>query len=34
MTDAYLMDADCIHGVPWYECDECEWPEPEDEDDA
>ena len=24
MTDAYLMDADCIHGKTWWECDECE----------
>ena len=23
MTDGYLMDADCIHGNAWYECDEC-----------
>jgi hypothetical protein len=23
VTDANLMDADCIHGVPWYECEEC-----------
>lgn len=21
------MDADCVHGVAWYECDRCEWPE-------
>lgn len=24
MTDAKLMDADCIHGVAWYECKVCE----------
>lgn len=24
MTDANLMDADCIHGVVWWECQECE----------
>lgn len=24
MTDAYLMDADCIHGIVWYDCRECE----------
>lgn len=24
MTDADLMDADCIHGIAWYECKECE----------
>ena len=23
MTDGHLMDADCIHGVAWYECQEC-----------
>lgn len=23
MTDANLMDADCIHSVTWYECDQC-----------
>lgn len=23
MTDANLMDADCIHGVTWWECKEC-----------
>ena len=35
MTDAHLMDADCIHGNTWWECVECwadcpeipdEWP--------
>lgn len=26
MTDANLMDADCAHGRPWYECDECTQP--------
>jgi hypothetical protein len=26
MTDANLMDADCIHGVTWWECDQCEQP--------
>ena len=25
MTDGYLMDADCEHGVPWFDCPEC-WP--------
>ena len=24
MTDSNLMDANCIHGVVWYECEECE----------
>lgn len=24
MTDAYLMEADCIHGTTWYECKTCE----------
>jgi len=24
MTDANLMEADCIHGVVWYECKQCE----------
>ena len=24
MTDANLMDADCIHGIVWYECRVCE----------
>jgi len=24
VTDAHLMDADCIHGKTWWECDECE----------
>lgn len=24
MTDANLMDADCLHGVVWYECKQCE----------
>lgn len=23
MTDANLMDADCVHGVAWYECEQC-----------
>lgn len=23
MTDANLMEADCIHGVTWYDCPEC-----------
>jgi len=23
MTDAALMDADCIHGGVWFECTEC-----------
>lgn len=23
VTDANLMDADCIHGVTWYDCKEC-----------
>jgi len=30
MTDAYLMDADCIHGNVWYECPEC-FDEPKEE---
>jgi hypothetical protein len=24
MTDAWLMEADCIHGNTWYECVLCE----------
>lgn len=24
MTDAYLMDADCIHGNTWFECTKCD----------
>jgi ribosomal protein S27AE len=24
VTDGRLMDADCVHGVTWYECAECE----------
>ena len=23
MTDGWLMDADCIHGVAWYDCAKC-----------
>jgi hypothetical protein len=23
MTDANLMEANCVHGVVWYECKEC-----------
>lgn len=23
MTDAHLMDAGCIHGTTWYDCDTC-----------
>ena len=23
MTDAHLMDADCIHNVVWHECKQC-----------
>lgn len=23
MTDASLMDANCIHGVVWFECKKC-----------
>lgn len=23
MTDARLMEADCIHGVVWYSCEDC-----------
>jgi hypothetical protein len=23
MTDAWLMEAECIHGVVWYDCEEC-----------
>lgn len=23
MTDAHLMDADCVHGVTWWECETC-----------
>jgi hypothetical protein len=31
MTDANLMDADCVHGVTWYDCSEC--PQPGEWDD-
>lgn len=24
MTDANLMDADCVHGNTWWECPECD----------
>lgn len=24
MTDANLMDADCLHGNVWYECEICD----------
>jgi hypothetical protein len=24
MTDGFLMDAECEHGVAWYECETCE----------
>jgi hypothetical protein len=24
MTDANLMDANCVHGEVWYECQACE----------
>lgn len=24
MTDGWLMDAECIHGNNWYDCDECD----------
>lgn len=35
MTDSHLMGADCVHGVPWYECDQCTpMPLGEDEDIA
>lgn len=30
MTDANLMDANCVHGVVWYECDQCEDPTEEE----
>jgi hypothetical protein len=23
VTDAWLMEADCIHGVAWYDCATC-----------
>lgn len=23
MTDAHLMDAECVHGVAWHECKTC-----------
>jgi hypothetical protein len=23
MTDAWLMEADCVHGMPWYDCEQC-----------
>jgi hypothetical protein len=32
MTDSNLMDANCIHGIVWYECIECEQPKETDED--
>jgi hypothetical protein len=29
VTDTALMEADCVHGVKWYECKECpQGPEP------
>lgn len=29
MTDAALMDAHCIHDMPWYDCPDCsQGPEP------
>lgn len=31
MTDAWLMDANCVHGTVWWECDECSQPEEEEE---
>lgn len=31
MTDAWLMDAECVHGVVWYECEDCPQQEEEDE---
>lgn len=24
MTDSNLMDANCIHGLTWWECDDCD----------
>ena len=33
MTDGPLMDADCIHGNPWHDCEIC-WPLPESWDDV
>jgi len=24
MTPSWLMEADCIHGNTWYECEECD----------
>lgn len=26
MTDAWLMEADCVHGIAWYDCDQCAQP--------
>lgn len=26
MTDGYLMDADCVHGFTWFDCDLCAEP--------
>jgi hypothetical protein len=29
MTDTALMEADCIHGIVWYDCTQCiKWEEP------
>ena len=28
MTDANLMDADCVHGQVWYECSQCQADQP------
>jgi hypothetical protein len=28
VTDAFLMEADCVHGNVWYECKQCPQPIP------
>jgi len=33
MTDGWLMDAECVHGVVWYECEECAADDPREEDE-
>jgi hypothetical protein len=26
VTDAWLMEADCVHGLTWFDCDTCAQP--------
>lgn len=32
MSDASLMDANCLHGITWYDCDECGRADPSEND--